>query len=359
MSSNTMTSVGVDDLTALVARKIMATRTTILPFVDFTIFMSELLKTFYKPGSRLVAGGHVTPEIELAANRAEIELIEALGPSLFSSDPDSVLTVIKSPRDLIYAANPNRLTGANFSLSDLDMLARAIPQGTLFIDEHYFDYFGISGFPLLDLLTNVVILRSFTASFGISSSEAGYILANPETINVIKDSCLLEPISSTVRKTIFAALPNEKALSSHIHLVHEESLRLATALSRQKVRCRITTADFLLMRVADPKNVGNYLARYKAPVDNLDGYPQLENYLRYRIQSPFSNDRLIEAFKRMPADYYRMKSIDRRAVTLRRHPGSPKEQAAERDISDVLSQDSIPMQRSRWRKSRGVVTEKE
>ena len=63
------------------AKKIMATITTILPFVDFTVFMSELLKTFYKPGSRLVAGGHVTPEIELAANRAEIELIETLGPS--------------------------------------------------------------------------------------------------------------------------------------------------------------------------------------------------------------------------------------------------------------------------------------
>jgi histidinol-phosphate/aromatic aminotransferase/cobyric acid decarboxylase-like protein len=358
-SSNTTTSVGTEDLTTLVARKIMVTRSTILLFVDFTVFMAALLKTFYKPGSRLVAGGHVTPEIDLAANRAEIELIESLGPSSFSSDPDSILKVIKSPRDLIYIANPNRLTGANFSLSDLEMLARAIPQGTLFIDEHYFDYFGISGFPLLDLLTNVVILRSFTASFGISSSEAGFILANPETINVIKDHCLVKPIPSTVRKTISTALSNKEVLSSHIHQVHEESLRLATALSRLKVQCRITAADFFLMRVADPKSVGKFLARYKAPVDNLDSYPQLENYLRYRIQSPLSNDRLIEAFKKMPADYYRMKSIDRRGVTLRRHSSSLEKRAAERDVSDVLSRDSLPVQRSQRLKNRGVVTEKE
>jgi len=359
MSLKTMTGVEVDDLTALVAKKTMVTRTTILPFVDFTVFMAELLKTFYKPGSRLVADGHVTPEIDLAANRAEIELIETLGPSSFSSDVDSVLAAVRSAQDLIYVANPNRLTGANFPLTDLDKLARAIPQGTLFIDEHYFDYFGISGFPLLDLLTNVVIFRSFTASFGIASSDAGYILANSETINDIKDSCLLKPISSTVRKTIIATLTNEEVLSSHLHQVHEESLRLATALSRQKVQCRITATDFLLLRVADPKNVGNYLARYKAPVDNLDGYPQLENYLRYHIQSPYSNDRLLEAFKRMPADYYRMKPIDRRAVTLRRHPDSSEERATKRDLSDVLLQDSIPVQRSRWVKNRGVVTEKE
>ena len=139
--------------------------------------------------------------------------------------------------------------------------------------ENFLQDFRLS---LLDFLTNVVIFRSLTAAFGISSSEAGYILTNPETINVIKDSCLLEPISSTVHNTIFAALSNEEALSSHIHQVHEESLRLATALSRLKVQCRLTTADFLLMRVADPKNVGNYLARYEAPVDNLDGYSQLE-----------------------------------------------------------------------------------
>jgi len=230
---------------------------------------------------------------------------------------------------------------------------------TVFMAELLKTFYKISGFPLLDLLTNVVIFRSFTAAFGISSSEAGYILANPETINVIKDSCLLKPISSTVRKTIIATLTNEEALSSRLHQVHEESLRLATALSRLKVQCRITATDFLLLRVADPKSVGNFLARYKAPVDNLDGYPQLENYLRYRIQSLFSNDQLLEAFKKMPVDYYRMKSTDRQAVTLRRRPDSSEEQAAERDISDVLSQDSIPVQRSRWVKNRGVVTEKE
>ena len=357
ISSKTITSLGVDDLTALVARKMMAARTTILLFGDFTVFLAELLKTFYKPGSRLVAGGHVTAEIDLAAERAEIELIEALGPCSFSSDPESVLAAVGSPRDLIYVANPNRVTGANLCLSDLDRLARAIPQGALFIDEYYFDYFGISGFPLLDLLTNVVVFRSFTASFGISSSDAGFIQANPETINLIRDSLPAKPFSSTVRKTIFATLANDEALSSHVREVHEESLRLATALSRLRVQCRITAADFLLLRVADPKRVGDFLARYRTPVDNLGCYPQLENYLRYRIQSPYSNDRLIEAFKKMPADYYRMKSVDRRAVTLRRPPDSSKERTDERDFSEVFPEDSASVQRSRWVKNQEVVTE--
>lgn len=340
ISSRIIANTPVDDLTAVIARKVMTTKSMILPFVDFTVFMTELLKTFYTSGCRLVGAGHVTPEIEIAANRAEIELVEALGNSPFSLDVESILAAIKSPHDLIYISNPNRITGANYSVSDLERLARAIPQGTMFIDEYYFDYFGVSGLPLLEILANVVILRSFTASFGINSSDTGFLLANGETINVAKDSCQGKPISSTVRKTILATLVNEEAMSLRLHEVREESLRLATALSRLKVQCQITTADFLLLRVANPKDVGNYLARYKTPVENLDGYPQLKNYLRYRIQSVYSNDRLLEAFKKMPPDYYRLKAIDRRPVKLPRPNSLSQGKKEGKEISGVSARGS-------------------
>jgi hypothetical protein len=72
------------------------------------------------------------------------------------------------------------------------------------------------------------------------------------------------------------------------------------------------------MRVADPSRVGNALARYGTPVENLEGYPGLENYVRYVIQSPMSNDRLLSAFERMPSEYYRMDDIDDRSVMFHR-----------------------------------------
>jgi len=339
--SKAMTSISVEDLTALVAGKVMATKTSILPFADFTIFMEELLRTFYKPGSRLVAGGHVTPEMELVANHAEIELVETLGTSPFSSDPESVLAAVSSPQDLIYVANPNRVTGTGFSLFDLEILAQAIPQGTMFIDEYYFDYYGITGLPLLDILTNVIIIRSFTASFAISSSDAGFVLANPEVINIIKDSIPGKPLSSTVRKTMFATLVNDEELSSRLRQIHEESLRLIVSLNRLKVQCRIAATDFLLLRVADTKSVGNFLARYRTQVDNLDGYPQLENYLRYQIQPAGQNDRLVEAFKKMPPDFYLMKSTDRRPTTIRRPPVDSREKNSKQENTRGLAPDSF------------------
>ena len=78
-TSSITATVDADDLATLIAGKVKTTRTSVLTFVDFTPFMTELLKIFYKPGARLIASGHVTPEVELAADRAEIELVETLG----------------------------------------------------------------------------------------------------------------------------------------------------------------------------------------------------------------------------------------------------------------------------------------
>ena len=68
--SKIITEAPVDDLMTAVAQKVMTPKTMILPFVDFAVHLAELFKTFYKSGCRLVAAGHVTPEIEMAADRA-------------------------------------------------------------------------------------------------------------------------------------------------------------------------------------------------------------------------------------------------------------------------------------------------
>ncbi|HWR83459.1 MAG TPA: aminotransferase class I/II-fold pyridoxal phosphate-dependent enzyme [Candidatus Deferrimicrobium sp.] len=307
----------LDDLGALVAAKVKSPGTAVMVFVDATAFLSDLLKAFYKPGSSLIAAGHVTPEVQLAAHRADIGLMETLGVSPFSADPEAAAAAVRSPQDIIYVANPNRVTGANFSLPDLQLLAQAVPQGMLIVDEHYFDYLGITGVPLVELLTNVVILRSFAASPAITSHDIGYVITGPETVNTVRECLPSKPISSMVRQTVAVTCTDGEALVDHLRQTHEESLRLALALSKLNVQSRLTATDFLLLRVADTKLAGNFLARYKVPIDNLDGYPLLENYLRYRVQAGHVNDRLIEAFAKMPPDFYVTRSVDRRATTLR------------------------------------------
>jgi histidinol-phosphate/aromatic aminotransferase/cobyric acid decarboxylase-like protein len=313
----TATHERMDELIELVSRRLMVSKNCVLPFVDADDFLPHLLSMCRHSRSRLLVVGHMSPDVAIAADRAELMPEEILGPSPFSGDIDGALARIQRS-DLVYIANPNRVTGSNYSLADLELLARKIPEGALIVDEYYFDHFGISAAPLIDRYKNVVILRSFTASFGISSSEAGYCVAAASALEPIREGYFDSAISTTQFRLLTTSLANDDTLEKRIKVLHDEALRIATALTRLGAATRITAADFLLVRVADAKSVGNYLARHKLPIENLDGYPQLDHCLRYRLQSQLSNDLLIDAFTKMPAEFYRMGAIDRHKVTLRR-----------------------------------------
>ena len=315
---NISTDLKNNDLKKMMAQKLLTSPNAISLFSDSTAVVVELFKYFYKPYCNIITAGHVTPETVIAADHAEINIIESIPQSPFSSNVTAVLKNVKNSFDIIYVSNPNRFTGSNYSLADLREFANNIPQGLLIIDEYYHEYFGISGLPLLELFTNVIIMRSFTASFGINSSDAGYMIADPAFISKFEEFDNLKKISPIIEKTIRAVMLNDDALTMRLKEIHEESLRLCTALNKLGVSSRIMATDSILIRVASPKDVGNFLTSSKISIENLDGYPRLQNYIRYRIESPLSNDRLIKAFEKMPPNYFKMKSKDRYAVTLRR-----------------------------------------
>ena len=122
----------------------------------------------------------------------------------------------------------------------------------------------------------------------------------------------------TSRKSIYQSLINDDALVFWLKEIHDESLRLAKSLTKIGVQCRMTATEHLLMRVSDPIQVGNFLAKKNVPLENLDGYPKMKNYVRYQIVSPFTNNFMLEAFEEMPAEYFKMSSPDKRAISLKR-----------------------------------------
>lgn len=308
----------LDDLSRQLGERVQLDGSMILPFVDFTDLLTALLEHVANGASQLMVGGHATPDVAIAADRAGLTLEEKLGPTPFIGMADDVTGAIRTGTELVYLACPNRATGAAYALKDLTQMAERLKDGTLIVDEKYFDFYGISARPLLEKHAHVLILRSMTAGFGIRSDESGYLIGSPGVIGGLKEQHQWSGLSTTLYKIIITTLANREAQERRLTTVHDESLRLTTKLTRLGVQNRLTATDFLLMRVADPTRVGNVLAKGGTPIENLDGYPGLQNYVRYVVQSPLSNDRLLRSFERMPSELYKMKDIDKRAVMFRR-----------------------------------------
>lgn len=315
----------VDDLLARLGSRLGVDSSTITPFTDHCDMMTALLNFATEDQTELLIAGHVTPDMAIAADRAELKVVEILGASPFVSHPEDILESTTTGREIVYLANPNWVTGSSYSFAHLDRIARAVPDGMLILDEKYFDYYGISGLSLIEQHEQVVVIRSLTAGFGIGSDHSGYIAGTQHFANRFRDEFPWSRMTTTMYNLITTTQANDGIASERLSQVHDEALRIAHELNQLKVQNRITATDFLLLRVADPKAVGNRLAAAGAPVENLEGYPGLDNYMRYRIQSPLSNDTFLTAFGRMPAEHFKMDNIDKRAMMFNR----PKEKSAE------------------------------
>ncbi len=306
----------IGDFTEQVARQAGVERSMVLVFRDFADAMTALFKTVDELCGEVIVAGHASPDVAIAIDRAEMELTEVLGSSPFCGDPGRVLDAVAGGDEILYVANPNRITGTVYFLSELEAMARAVPGGALIIDEHFFDFCRFTGIPLLRQFTNVVIVRSFITACGHNSNESGFMVAEPRLTKHLRDAFEWNRVSTTISRSVTAALVGDVDQGLRFKDVCGEAARLATDLGRLGVESRVGMTDFLLMRVADPKQVGNYLAEQRVAIENLDGYPELKHYIRYTVQPGFSGDRLLDSFKKMPIEYYRMTTMDKRAIRL-------------------------------------------
>ena len=319
------------------ARRLDVDSSALIPFTDFTEMMTALLEYVGQGENRLLIAGHASPDVAIAAERAGLNTIEVPGASPFVNHPEDILQVADSPNSLVYLANPNRITGSNHSLQHVSRIAQSIPEGILILDEKYYDYYGISALPLLERFDNIVVIRSLTAGFSISSDESGCLVGSIGFMAGLRNFYHWSRITTTMLRLLSTSLSSGAEASKRVAQVHDESLRLADELHRMGVQNRITSADFLLLRVANTGRVVNALTGNGIPVDNLESYPDLQNYLRYRVQSPLSNDGLVSTFRRMPSESYEMADIDKRAVMFHRAGETPHDYAAARASSRLQS----------------------
>ena len=101
-------------------------------------------------------------------------------------DVETMLSHAKQNDSGIIFANPNAPTGISLSRAEVrQMLQKASPEQIFIVDEAYVDFGGESCIPLLKEFKNLLIVRTFSKSLSGAGQRLGYIVANPELINIV------------------------------------------------------------------------------------------------------------------------------------------------------------------------------
>lgn len=104
----------------------------------------------------------------------------------WSLDVDEMLSRAGKNEGGIIFANPNAPTSLGLTRDEVrQMIKRASPDEIFIVDEAYVDFGGESCIPLLAEFKNLVIVRTFSKSLCGAGQRLGYIVANPELVNIV------------------------------------------------------------------------------------------------------------------------------------------------------------------------------
>ena len=106
---------------------------------------------------------------------------------------------------VFFLTNPNAPTGVAFPLSQIEAALQAI-DGLLVVDEAYVDFGGESAVTLLKDYENLVVVRTFSKSYGLAGMRVGFAMAAAPIIGIldrVRDAYNLDRVAQAAALAAF------------------------------------------------------------------------------------------------------------------------------------------------------------
>lgn len=238
---------------------------------------------------------------------ATINAVEVLKVPLtkddFQLDTENILKAINPNTKLIFLCCPNNPTGNGIKWSSIKQLLE-IFNGIVVIDEAYINFASYRSL-ITELINypNLVILQTLSKAWGLAGLRIGMAFASEQIIEVFNKIKPPYNINSASQQLALKALENIDQINNWIKTTVTEREKLKKELDTFSFVEKVypSEANFLLVKVNNPKNIYNYLAGKNIIVRDRSRIEHCEGCLRITIGQPKENEELISALKNYTA----------------------------------------------------------
>lgn len=263
-----------------------------------------LARGFLNEGDRVISSRSTFLVYPIITQCCGAEYVEAPMQD-FRYDLRGILDRITERTRLIFIANPNNPTGTYVTRSEVEDFLAKVPKGVIVcFDEAYVDFVEAKDFPylLFHVKTerpNLIVLRTFSKSFGLAGLRVGYGMGSPELIRY------LHKIRQPFNVNSIAQAGAEAALDDRFFLWRTKALvsRGRTYLYRRLKRLGLTyvpsQANFILINVErDSDEVFQEFLRQGIIVRSMKAYG-FPTWIRLTIGRRSQNARFIRVLKKL------------------------------------------------------------
>ncbi|MBN1671703.1 MAG: histidinol-phosphate transaminase [Kiritimatiellae bacterium] len=253
---------------------------------------------FLGPGTNIVMSERAFVVYRLIAAGARAETI-AVPMQGFTHDLKRMLRAITPETKIVFVANPNNPTGTLVDEKAIARFMKDVPEHVVVaFDEAYVELLPPDQQP--DTLQyvregrNVVLLRTFSKTYGLAGLRIGYAVAPEACVNLLHRVRQPFNVNAMALAAAQAALRDEAHVEQTRKLVRDELAFYADSLAQARIAYVPSVANFLLAKVGDGRKVFEAMQREGVIVRPMDGYG-LPEYVRITLGTRPQNEKCMAA----------------------------------------------------------------
>lgn len=262
-----------------------------------------LIRAFCEPGADTILS--IDPSYGMYQVAADINQVACRKVRLgddFSLDAATLLQAVEATTKIIFLCSPNNPTGNILSRGELYKVILGFP-GIVILDEAYIDFASSPSFlRVLKDYPNLVVLQTFSKSWGAAGIRLGMAFASPEIIGILNKIKYPYNINRLTQEHALGLLEQEGRMKEQLVEILAGRTSLEKALLELPFVERLypSDANFVLVKVDDADATYRYLVGQGIIVRNRSSVALCEGCLRITIGSPEQNRLLIHALQTRP-----------------------------------------------------------
>lgn len=217
-------------------------------------------------------------------------------------DLEGILAAVTPKTKIIFIANPNNPTGTYVTETEVRNFLARVPENMIVcFDEAYVDFVEAPDFPrMLELFRtkpNVILLRTFSKSYGLAGLRIGYGIANPRMIAYLHKIRQPFNVNAMAQAAALAALEDRFFLWRTKRLVTSGRRYLYKHFKRLGLRYLPSEANFILVDTGcDGQEVFEGLLSSGMIVRSMTSYG-FTNWIRVSIGRRSQNSQLVRLLR--------------------------------------------------------------
>jgi histidinol-phosphate aminotransferase len=268
-------------------------------FANMSAMIDTITRTYLHPGLEALSIGPAEPFFaqSVAGTGAEAVFTNHVNP--FEPNVEEAILSITPKTRLIYIANPNSLTGAMLTETEIVFLLAYAESAMFVIDESYFEFCSRTIIDQIREYPNLTVLRSFARAFALAGFDTSCLITQPANLRFLNRLGNHKEPDTLAQVAAIAALEDINYTANFIRLVNESKKMLLDNLPRLGYEFQISPANYFIIKVNDPDSMQETLAQNSIFVNNMFCLSGFQNYLRITIGTPTQTGILLDILARM------------------------------------------------------------